>query len=246
MGQIGDVAGRYAADYQYRAEQAQKSGRSEKAGNYGRTIGEPVLSEKAQKYYENLKAKYGNMDFILVSPEMKEEAERNKGMYRSSKEFLVLIDSEKIEKMAEDESYRRKYEGILSGATSKMQMMKSQLGSNAGAVKSFGITFDDGGNASFFAVIDKSLAAQRERISEKKAEAAKERKAEAKKEAEEARKSRRGEQRADKWREDLTTVTSSSWQDLLRQIEENLASEQFGRNRSMEEQLLGQSVDYSV
>ena len=35
-------------------------------GNYGQTIGQPELSEKAAKYYEQLK-KYGNYDFILVS-----------------------------------------------------------------------------------------------------------------------------------------------------------------------------------
>lgn len=246
MGQVNSVAGSYAADYQYRTEQAKKNERSEKTGNYGRTIGDPVLSEKGQKYYEGLKAKYGNMDFILVSPEMKEEAERNKGMYQGSKELIVLIDSDKIEKMAEDEEYRKKYEGILSGATAKMQQMKMQLGNNAGAVKSFGMTFDDGGNASFFAVIDKSLAAQRERISEKKAEAAKERKAEAKKEAEEARKAKRGERGKEERKPDLTTVTSSSWEDLLRQVEETLASDRYGKMRTEAEQALGQSVDYSV
>ena len=33
----------------------------------GKTIGDPQLSEKAQKYYEQLKKKFSNMDFILVS-----------------------------------------------------------------------------------------------------------------------------------------------------------------------------------
>ena len=32
----------------------------------GKTIGDPQLSEKAQKYYEQLKKKFSNMDFILV------------------------------------------------------------------------------------------------------------------------------------------------------------------------------------
>ena len=31
----------------------------------GKTIGQPKLSEKAAKYYEQLKKKYSNMDFIL-------------------------------------------------------------------------------------------------------------------------------------------------------------------------------------
>ena len=66
----------------------------------GRTIGQPKLSDKALKYYEQLKKRYSNMDFVLVSPEMKAEAERNKGMIPSSKQLLVLIDADKIERMA--------------------------------------------------------------------------------------------------------------------------------------------------
>ena len=46
------------------SETAQTRGKTE---DYGRTIGQPELSEKAQKYYEQLKKKYGNYDFILVS-----------------------------------------------------------------------------------------------------------------------------------------------------------------------------------
>lgn len=96
----------YAADYSYRTEHNKKTDSNKKADVTkeadkttkkskvsGRTIGDPVLSDKAQKYYEKLKAKYSNMDFILVSPEKKEEAESKKGMYQSSKELLVLIDS---------------------------------------------------------------------------------------------------------------------------------------------------------
>ena len=160
----------------------QKGSASEKLNDVkGRTIGEPKLSDKALKYYEKLKKKFSNMDFILVSPEKKAEAERNKGMYASSKELLVLIDSDKIERMAEDEEYRKKYEGILSNATSQMQIMKQKLGTNANKVSSFGMSFDDHGNASFFAVVDKSLAKQRERIAAKREENLKAKKQEAKK-----------------------------------------------------------------
>ena len=152
----------YAADYSYRTEHNKKTDSNKKADVTkeadkttkkskvsGRTIGDPVLSDKAQKYYEKLKAKYSNMDFILVSPEKKEEAESKKGMYQSSKELLVLIDSDKIEKMAEDEEYRAKYEGILNNAASRLNQMKDSLGSKADSVSSFGMTFDDHGNASF-------------------------------------------------------------------------------------------------
>ena len=150
----------YAADYSYRTEYNKKTDNNKKTDGTketdktakkskvsGRTIGDPVLSDKAKKYYEKLKAKYSNMDFILVSPEKKEEAESKKGMYQSSKELLVLIDSDKIEKMAEDEEYRAKYEGILNNAASRLNQMKDSLGSKADSVSSFGMTFDDHGNA---------------------------------------------------------------------------------------------------
>lgn len=59
----------YAADYSYRTEHNNKTDRNKKADVTkeadktakkskvsGRTIGDPVLSDKAQKYYEKLKA----------------------------------------------------------------------------------------------------------------------------------------------------------------------------------------------
>ena len=47
-----------------------------------RTIGEPELSEKAKKYYDQLRKKYSNMDFILVSKDMKQQAQANAGRSR--------------------------------------------------------------------------------------------------------------------------------------------------------------------
>ena len=51
------------------SQTAQTRGKTE---DYGRTIGQPELSEKAAKYYEQLKKRYGNYDFILVSRDQKE------------------------------------------------------------------------------------------------------------------------------------------------------------------------------
>lgn len=130
----------------------------------GKTIGNPQLSEKAQKYYEQLKKKFSNMDFILVSADKKEEAQANAAQYANANHTVVLIDTDKIEKMAEDEAYRKKYEGIISGAQTQLAQIKNGLGSNASHVKGYGIKINDNGTASLFAVIDKSLAAQKERI----------------------------------------------------------------------------------
>jgi chemotaxis protein histidine kinase CheA len=264
----------YAADYSYRTEYNRKTDNNKKTDGTkeadktakkskvsGRTIGDPVLSDKAKKYYEQLKAKYSNMDFILVSPEQKEEAERKKGMYQSSKELIVLIDSDKIEKMAEDEEYRAKYEGILSNATSQLSQMKDSLGSKADSVSSFGMTFDDNGNASFFAVVDKSLAAQKERIADKK-EATAEEKKKAQKKTQEKRAEETKADRADKNKKmdsadktnskekssdaDKVTVSASSWEELLKKIDNVIYESRVDSVLTKEEKAVGQSFDYSI
>ena len=218
----------------------QQTAAEEKLNNVGgRTIGSPKLSDKALKYYEQLKKKYSNMEFVLISPDKKAEVERNKGMYASSKELLVLIDSDKIERMAEDEEYRKKYEGILNNATSQMQLMKQNLGANAGKVSSFGMTFDDHGNASFFAVVDKSLAKQRERIATRKEENAAERRME----------SAKAEESGEAWRLDKTnkvTVTASSWDELRRLIDQVVESDMGGVMMSAAERNVGQNFDFSL
>ncbi len=107
----------------------------------GRTIGEPKLSEKAQKYYDQLRKKFSNMDFILVSKDMKQQAQANAGRFANPNRMVVLIDEEKIERMAEDENYRKQYEGIISGSSSQMSQLAKNIGksANAGSVKGFGM-----------------------------------------------------------------------------------------------------------
>lgn len=211
---------------------------------YGKQIGEPQLSEKAEKYYEKLKKKYGNMDFILVSADQKEQAEANAAKYGSNKSLIVLIDEDKIEKMAEDESYRKKYEGILDKATGQFAQMKESLGSNADSVKAFGMKFDDYGNASFFAVVDKSLAAQRERIQQRHDQKVADKKAADKK----AAKKEQQEKILDKQKrpEDLVTVEASSWDELLQKINETVAMGRSDMVQTQAETYVGQQFDYTV
>ena len=129
-------------------------------GNYGRTVGQPELSEKAAKYYEQLKKKYGNYDFILVSRDQKENAKANAAQYANSYKTVVLIDEDKIEQMATDEKFRKQYEGILSGAAAQMQQLKTSIQKSGADVKGYGMQVDDGGTLSFFAVLKKSSAEQ--------------------------------------------------------------------------------------
>lgn len=229
----------------------------------GKTIGNPELSEKAQKYYEQLKKKYYNMDFILVSEDKKAEAQANAGKYANANRMVVLIDTEKIERMAVDEEYRKQYEGIISGASGQLAQLKNSLGANAGCVKTYGMQVNDGGNASFFAVVDKSMAAQRERIA-KKAAQKKEADKKAKKEAEQKRTEERRAEKAeekkraekqekadkiDKTEEgsgDTVTVTASSIDELIRKINDTIYSYMSDHIQTPEERQVGQKFDFSI
>lgn len=214
----------------------------------GKTIGSPELSEKAQKYYEQLKKKFSNMDFILVSADMKEQAEANAGQYAQANRTVVLIDEEKIERMAEDEAYREKYEGIISNAATQIQQIKDSLDSGALGVKTYGVKIDDGGNASFFAVIDKSLAAQRKRIEEKAEKKAEEKKKTEKEEWEEKLEERRARQREKNETisgdEDLITVSAGSIEELVKKINDVLYDSLSDNVRTEAEKQVGQYIDY--
>lgn len=227
-----------------------------KAQELGKTIGEPKLSEKAQKYYDKLKSKYGNMDFILVSKDMKATAEANAAQYANANRTVVLIDEEKIERMASDEEYRKKYEGIISGATAQLEQIKNSMGAAASNVKTYGIKINDGGNASFFAVVDKSLQAQKERIQKKAEQKAADKKKAAKEEREErieaARTKNHGKtdkkNGTDKWEDegDYVTVTASSVEELIKKINDTIYAAMSDNAETEEERKIGQNFDFSI
>ena len=62
---------------------------------------ESKLSDKAQKYLDELRKQYGNYDFIIA-----DRGDDYKGLLKqSSKEISVVLSSEELEKMANDENY---------------------------------------------------------------------------------------------------------------------------------------------
>lgn len=207
----------------------------------GRTVGKPELSEKAAKYYEQLKSKFGNMEFVLVSKDMKEQAEANATSYANSSKMVVLIDEEKIEKMAEDEKYRSQYEGIISNAAANLSQLQSGLSKSSG-VTSYGIKVNDNGTASYFAVIDKSLTAQKERI-EKKAE---EKKAATKKEKEEKADKLKDKKTDESSDSNKVTVTASSIDELLKKINDVYYETLSDNVMTEDEKKVGQHFDMNV
>ena len=179
------------------AASTQETAAGKASPGYGKTVGQPQLSDKAKKYYDQLKSKYGNMDFVLVSKDMKETAKSQAASYANPSRMVVLVDEEKIERMAEDESYRKKYEGLIAMAGNKMPELKKMFGQSKN-VQGYGMQVNDGGMASFFAVVKKSGDLQAERI-RKHAETKKaEKKAADKKAEKKAAEERRSQKRAEK------------------------------------------------
>lgn len=246
MSMISQVENNAAVQETYEAAKNQK-----KSKVSGRTIGNPELSEKAQKYYEELKQKYSGMDFILVSEDMKEQAKAQAGNYANANRMVVLIDEAKIERMAEDENYRKQYESVISSASKQLPQLQSSLSGTSAKVKTYGMQVNDGGTASFFAVIDKSLASQKERIekkaAEKKADAKKAEKKEAAKKAEEKRDAKKtakkkAEEAAEN--EDTVMITASSIEELVKKVNDYMFSAMSDNIRTDEEKMIGQSIDY--
>ena len=141
----------------------------------GLAIGNIELSDKAKDYYSKLKAKFHNMEFIAVSKDMKSAVQANAAAYGNASKQVVLIDNEKLEKMANDESFRKKYEGIIAMSQTQLQAAKNSLASTGANVKNFGMSVDSNGKTSFFATVEKAAEKKAEKkaaekkITEKKA-----------------------------------------------------------------------------
>lgn len=207
----------------------------------GRTIGKPTLSKEAAKYYEELKKKYGDMDFILVSEDQKENAQNNISSYTNPNKPVVLINEDKIERMATDESYRKQYEGIISAAKTQLPQLKQSLAASGANVQGYGIKVNDNGTASFFAIMGKSMDEQREKLAEKRAEKKAEAKAEAKKAEAKKAEQKREEKRAEKAE---NTVTSDSIEGLLKAIQDQQLSFRSDNVFTESELSYGRSVDF--
>lgn len=210
-------------------------------GNYGKTIGNAKLSEEGVKYYQELKKKYSNMDFILVSKEQKANAQANAASYANGNKMVVLIDEEKIERMATDENYRKQYEGIIKNAASGLSQLKSQIESSGQSqnVVGYGMKVNDGGTASFFAVLKKSSADQKARIEKKEAKKAEEKKAEKK---EKQDKLKEAQQTSDD--DDTITISAGSIEELIKKINDYTFSMKSDNVQTEAELQVGQHIDF--
>ena len=171
-----------------------------------------------------------------------EQAKAQAGSYAQAGRMVVLIDEDKIERMAEDESYRKKYESLIANASSQMSQMGNSIASAGMSVKTYGMQVNDNGTATYFAVLEKSTVAQKERIEKKAQEKKAEKKAEARKEAKKAEKERL--EKSDDT--DTVTITASSLEELLQKIKDQSQLCMSDNVQTEAEKKVGQKFDYSV
>ena len=217
---------------------------STKAG-YGTVVGDVELSDKAREYYDKLKSKFHGMEFILVSKDMKSQAAANASKFGNANKPVVLIDEEKLEKMANDEAFRKKYEGIIAMSQAKLQEAKNSLVSSGAIVKNFGMQVGTNGQISFFATLEKANSAKakyiEKRQAEKKAAKVKEKKqAEKKAQNERLEKLREG----NKTEKDYIELWSEDLNDLVNTVAKYTYNHSIGNVLTEEETRVGQSVDF--
>ena len=208
-------------------------------GNYGKTIGNAKLSEEGVKYYQELKKKYSNMDFILVSKEQKANAQANAASYANGNKMVVLIDEEKIERMATDENYRKQYEGIIKNAASGLSQLKSQIESSGQSqnVVGYGMKVNDGGTASSSA--DQKARIEKKAVEKKEAKKAEEKKAEKK---EKQDKLKEAQQTSDD--DDTITISAGSIEELIKKINDYTFSMKSDNVQTEAELQVGQHIDF--
>lgn len=223
---------------------------------YGTVIGDVQLSDKAKEYYSQLKSKFNNLDFILVSKDMKSQVQANASAYGNASKMVVLIDDEKIERMATDESFRKKYEGIIAMAQTKISDAKNSLMNTGANITNFGMNVDENGNISYFATVESTKRNQNKALEKKqaakKAEKAKEKKKAEKKEAEERlekkreAKKAREEDRLEKIAENKEYVEfkADNLDDLIKSITKYTSRNSSGSWNSEEENSIGRFLDF--
>ncbi|WP_035766112.1 DUF6033 family protein [Butyrivibrio sp. NC2002] len=223
--------------YQPKNQKTNKTKDAEKANNFGRAlevqknkavsethIQEGVeLSDKAKKVLDELKEKYGNMDFFVSNYSSDEEAEEI--MSRGTKQYSVLIEPEVLEQMAEDDTVKEKYMGIIDESTSQLDSIKEELEESGQEVQTIGVKIDADGAVKFFAKIKEQNEKYQKQIAEekeaKKAEdAAKEAKEEEAKRMEKLRESigTNPYSKKEGAYEKVTTVFADSAEELLEKI----------------------------
>lgn len=134
------------------------------------------LSPKAQALLEKLREQYGDYDFVVADNVDDPQALTA----NSDKKYSVILSSDELEKMANDEEYANEVMGKVEDAVKTADSVIEKAGLEGVQISQLTISFDENGNTKLFATLEKLSESQQQRL-----DAAKERAAEADEEAEE-------------------------------------------------------------
>jgi len=232
----------YGGVHAYAANYAQENV-AETQSNYGKTIGKPKLSEEAAKLYDELKKKYSDMDFTLVSRDMIGMAKQMAPGMGKPNQLVVLIDEDKLEQMAKDPKFRQEIENKISSARQQMPQLTQLMQKNS-AITGVGMQFTKDNRAQFFAVVDKSFKDLNERIAEKRAQKKAEAKAEEKKEAKAEQKEKLDAKRAEKSEEEYEVITADSIEELMQKVDDYMFLMRSDTVLTKQEMSVGQHIDF--
>ena len=134
--------------------------------------GEAKLSAKAQDFLAKLKEQYGDYDFF-VADDVNDPSFRNRG----TKQYSVILRTDELEKMANDEAYAEEVMGKVNDAVDMTKRIeeKGELGEGV-RFRRIAISFDDDGNMKLFADLEKISEQQKERMEAAKEKHAREQK----------------------------------------------------------------------
>lgn len=241
----------YAANYAQTASQENVT-KAETQRNYGKTIGKPKLSDEAAKLYDELKKKYSDMDFTLVSRDMIGMAKQMAPGMGNPNKMVVLIDEDKLEQMASDPKFRQEIENKIMSARNQMPKLTQMMQKNS-AISQVGMQFTKDNRAQFFAVVDKSFKDLNERLAEKRAQKKADAKAVEKKEAKAEAKEKLDEKLAEKLHGDKALqkpderyeiITADSIEELMQKVEDYMFLLRSDNVMTEQEMTVGQHIDF--
>ena len=125
---------------------------------------------------EKLREQYGDYDFIVADNVDDPQALTA----NSDKKYSVILSSDELEKMANDEEYANEVMGKVEDAVKTADSVIEKAGLEGVQISQLTISFDSDGNTKLFATLEKLSESQQQRL-----DAAKERAAESDEEAEE-------------------------------------------------------------
>ena len=201
---------------------------SQTSGKYENKINKETntkLSDTASNYLEELRNKYNTSEIVVVGSDQADKATEIASKVRTNKSTVIVVTEDELEKMATDEKTRTENEALLDEAIKQLPAAMKKMDEAGLDVKTMGIEIKDG-TTNYFAVIDKSIQAQKERIEAKQEE-------------------KRAEKKENK-KEDLVKVTATSLDEFMKKLEDLLYEIKSDTVVTEQEKMVGQAFDFSI